>query len=358
MDNKIIKSLLVRPQVSLKQAMQKLDKTAREILFVTDKKGAVMGAVTDGDIRRGLINGLKFSDDVEKVMHKDFTMISSDEPDKKDKAKALMQSKEIEQVPILDNKGRLVDMIIWTDIFKSDKNAAGKDRVFDNFVVVMAGGKGERLEPFTRILPKPLIPINDKPMLEIIMEKFRQNGFRNFIFTLNYKKEYIKMFLRENKFPGQVKWVEEEEYRGTAGSLSMLKNRIKDTFLVSNCDIIVDADYADILQWHKDNGNFMTLIGCHKEVEIPYGTLEMDGGTLKKFIEKPSYDILINTGVYVLEPGVIDLIPKGRYMDMDSLIKAASRKGRVSVYPIHEGWYDLGQWKEYKKSHDALRDII
>jgi len=162
------------------------------------------------------------------------------------------------------------------------------------------------------------------------------------------------MFIKENNFPFKIDWVEENDYMGTAGSLSLLINKVKDTFFISNCDIILDADYVDILKWHKENNNLMTLIGCHKEVKIPYGILEIDNGILKNFVEKPNYDILINTGVYVLEPEVISLIPKDKYIDMNTLIELASREGKVSVYPISDGWFDVGQWDEYKKSVKEL----
>ncbi len=351
-----LNSLLISTHMTLKQAMRRLNDTSTQILFVVDKNKILVGTVTDGDIRRGLIHGHKFGDGVGKIMHKEFTTISRDESDKRKKAKDIMQAKDIQRIPILDGKGRIIDMISWTDIFEN-KQPIENRRVFKNQVVIMAGGKGSRLEPFTTILPKPLIPIDGKPIIEIIMERFYRFGFERFIFTLNYKKEYIKVFLKENNFPYKIGWVEEDKYMGTAGSLCLLKDKINETFIVSNCDIILNTDYADIFRWHKENRNIMTLIGCHKEIEIPYGILEMDDGKLTRFIEKPNYDALINTGVYVLEPEVISLIPENRPLDMNILIKLASKKGKVSVYPIHSGWFDMGQWEEYKKSFHELSKV-
>lgn len=351
-----LSSLLISTHMTLKQAMRRLNDTSAQILFVVDKNKALLGTVTDGDIRRGLIHGLKFGDGVGKIMHREFITISRSESDKRKKARDMMRAKDIQRIPVLDEKGRIIDMISWTDVFE-DKQPVERKQSFKNQVVIMAGGKGSRLEPFTTILPKPLIPIDEKPIIEIIMERFYRLGFERFIFTLNYKKEYIKVFLRENNFPYQIDWVEEDKYTGTAGSLSLLKDKIKETFIVSNCDIIVNADYADILRWHKENRNIMTLIGCHKEIEIPYGILEMENGKLTRFIEKPNYDALINTGVYVLEPEVISLIPRDKPIDMDVLIKLASKKGKVSVYPIHSGWFDIGQWEEYKKSLHELSEL-
>ncbi len=350
------KSLLVSVNTNLKESMQKLNDTAEKILFVTDENDKLLGTVTDGDIRRGLINGFKFSDKVEKVMFKQFTFFSCDEPDKKEKAERIMLREKIEQIPVLDKNNHIIDAVLWTDIF-GKKKSVGENQTYTNPVIIMAGGKGTRLDPFTKILPKPLIPIGDKPIIEIIMEKFYRQGFQNFIFTLNYKKEYIKMFLRENSFPYKIDWVEEDDFMGTAGSLSLLKGKINEPFFVLNCDIILNADYTDIIKWHKENNNLITLIGCHKEVKVPYGILELDDGILKSFVEKPNYDVIINTGVYILEPEIIDMIPYNKSINMNTLIEEISKKGKVSVYPIHDGWMDIGQWEEYKNNLKEIGDI-
>ncbi len=355
MDEVKLKSITVRPDMTIKQAMKQLNDAGMRILFVVNDM-KVLGTVTDGDIRRGLINGRKFGDKIGKVMFRDFIAIYHDESDIKEKAQTIMLTKAIEQIPVLDKGDRIIDVILWTDVF-GKKEVVRQKRIFENLVVIMAGEKGTRLDPFTKILPKPLIPIGEKTIIEIIMEKFYNFGFQNFFLTLNYKKEYIKMFLKENNLPYKIDWVEENDFMGTAGSLSMLEGRIKDTFFVTNCDIIVDANYIDILQWHKSHNNLITLIGCHKEIKIPYGILEMNKGILKNFVEKPSYDVLINTGVYVFDPEVISLIPKDKHLNMNILIEVASKEGRVSVYPIHDGWFDLGQWDEYRKSIKELRGI-
>ena len=351
-----LRTLLISSATTLKESMQKLNDTAEQILFVTDEDNKLLGTVTDGDIRRGLINGFKFSDKVEKVMSIQFTSFFCDEADKKEEAERIMLRDKIEQIPILDNKKSVVDVILWTDIFGEEKDLENK-QFFTNPVVIMAGGKGTRLDPFTKILPKPLIPIGDKPIIEIIMEKFFRQGFQNFIFTLNYKREYIKMFLKETSFPYNIDWVEEDDFMGTAGSLSLLKDKINEPFIVLNCDMILNADYADIIKWHKENNNIVTLIGCHKEVKVPYGILELDDGILKSFVEKPNYDVIINTGVYILEPEIIDMIPYNESIDMNTLIDEVSKKGKVSVYPVHEGWIDIGQWEEYKNGLKEIGDV-
>ena len=356
MNKATLRTLLISSGTTLKESMQRLNDTAIQILFVIDEYGKLLGTVTDGDIRRGLINGLKFGDKVEKVMFLQFISFFSDEQGKKEKAQGIMLRKKVEQIPILDKNKQIVDVILWTDIF-GKKEVVKQKQFLANNVVIMAGGRGTRLDPFTKILPKPLIPIGEKPIIEIIMEKLYEYGFNNFVYTLNYKKEYIKLFLRENRFPYNIDWIEEGDYSGTAGSLSLLKDKVKDSFFVLNCDTILNADYIDILKWHKENNDLMTLVGCHKEIKVPYGILELDHGILKNFVEKPNYDVIINTGVYVLEPEIIHMIPSNKCMDMNTLIGNVSKRGKVSVYPIHEGWVDVGQWEEYKKSLEEIGNM-
>ncbi|MDD5560632.1 MAG: sugar phosphate nucleotidyltransferase [Candidatus Omnitrophica bacterium] len=355
MEKNKLQALLISSNISIKEAMQKLDYTAEQILFVVEKGNRLVGTITDGDIRRGIIHGLAFNDEVKKLMHTDFIKVAGDMHNLMQHVKEIMLKDKVEQVPVISKDGAIEDVIIWTDVLGENPREIPVMSC-SNPVVIMAGGKGARLDPFTRMLPKPLIPIGEKPVIEIIMDKFFQKGFKNFIFTLNYKKEYIKIFFKENKFPYAIDWVEENEYTGTAGSLALLAGKVKEPFFVTNCDILLDVDYQDILKWHISQGNMMTLVGCHKEIKIPYGILEMDEGRLKKFIEKPNYDMVINTGVYLLEPDSIKLIPKGKPMEMNHLIEEVAKKGKVSVYPVHNGWLDLGQWGEYKKSIESLSD--
>ncbi|GBE04754.1 glucose-1-phosphate cytidylyltransferase [bacterium BMS3Abin10] len=352
MDRTKLKPLLIPANTSLKAAMQKLSETAEKILFVINEDEKLLGTVTDGDIRRGLLNGLNFVESVEKVMYRKFISLSFDVSDLKKQAERIMIEKKIEQIPILDGNGLITDAILWTDLF--DTGQTKKKVNYPNQVVIMAGGKGTRLDPFTRILPKPLIPIGDKPVVELIMERFYLHGFLKFIYTLNYKKEYIKLFLKENDFPYTIDWVEEKDFLGTAGSLSLLKDKITDTFFVINCDSILDVDFEDVLKWHKQQGALLTIIGCHKEVKVPFGVLELNKGCLTNIIEKPIYDVTINTGVYVMEPSVLSYMTQGEAIDMNKLIELIAEKEKISVYPVSHGWIDIGQWEEYRKTIERL----
>lgn len=353
MDKKRLKSLLIKPDVTIKKAMQKLEETAEKILFVVNHKKRLVGTLTDGDIRRGIISGMYFDAAVQQIMNQDFLALTGGIKGLEEVAKQLMVENKIEQVPILDENGVITDIILWMDMLKTHRGIH-RLKAQPNQVVVMAGGMGTRLDPFTKILPKPLIPIGNKPVIEVIMEKFYKSGFSRFIYTLNYKKEYLKLFLKENNFPYSIEWVEEDNFLGTAGGLLLLQDRINDTFFVTNCDSILEVDFAEVLKWHKESEAAITIIGCHNEVKIPFGVLELSGGTLRRIREKPVHDVIINTGVYVMEPQVISLIPKGRKVDMNWLIDAVAKTEKVSVYPMHGGWFDIGQWGEYRRTVEAL----
>lgn len=349
MDNKQLKSLFISTCTSIKESMQKLNETAEKILFIVDNESKLIGTLSDGDIRRGLMHGMSFTDPVEIVMRRDYISLPSGLLDLKQQARPLMIRNKIEQIPILDLDSKVIDVALWTDVF-GEKNEEKKQSVYSNQIVIMAGGRGTRLDPFTEILPKPLIPIGKKSVIEIIMEKYLRYGFHRFIYTLNYKKEYIKLFLKERAFPYDISWVEEDDFLGTIGGLTLLREKIEDTFFVTNCDSVLELDFDNVLAWHKENGAVITIIGCHNEVKIPFGVLKLSNGGLESILEKPVHDVIINTGVYILEPRVLDYLAPGIRMDMNELIQTVAEKEKVCVYPIYKGWFDIGQWAEYKKN--------
>ena len=355
MEKAKIESLLISENSTIKQAMQNLNESAQKILFVTDEHQRLLGTITDGDIRRAIIEGAGFTEKIESIMNTNYSYIRWKRTSILEEAKELMVDKLVEQLPILNENNVLVDVILWRDVLDIKPQSAKLPmRLHNNYVVIMAGGKGTRMDPFTRIFPKPLIPIGKKTIIEMIMDRFNKCGFQKFILTLNYKKEFIKLFFHESNLPYTVEWVEEPHFMGTAGSLSMLKEKLQETFIVANCDSLLDFDINEALDWHKTQGAAMTVIGCHNEVKINFGVLEFKNGKLKRILEKPTYDSIINTGIYLIEPKVISYIEENKEIDMDILIgKAIQNNENVIVYPINSGWIDFGRWDQYKQ---ALRD--
>ena len=359
MDKNKLQSLLIPPDTTIKQAMQKLNDTATKILFVTDEKSLLLGTVTDGDIRRGIIRGVALSSAAQEIMSRKFISISADNPNVLQQASEFMHKYLIEHIPVVDNKGVVTDVISWTDCLDSEDSHQVEIRgPLHTPVIIMAGGKGTRLDPFTKILPKPLIPIGNKPIIEHIMERFHRNGFNRFIVILNYKKDMIKMYFSENSLPYDISFVEEGDYLGTAGGLSLLKNRFNEAFIVTNCDTILEGDYADFFNWHQKMKNVMTIVGSHKEITVPYGVLSMNDSSLNGIDEKPKIDLFVNTGTYVFEPEIVDSIAENEHLDMDKLIGKIREKYRdkVGVYPHWGGWFDIGQWDEYRRSLEYIQE--
>jgi len=355
MNSTVLKSLLIRPDTTMKQAMQKLTSTGEKILFVVSRNNKLLGTLTDGDIRKKIIMGMKLNHNVEEIMQTNFTFVKDDDLQKDQKSIHLMKQKKIDQIPVLNSEGIIKHVISWVDYIE---NSFYKTPNNSFSVVIMAGGKGTRLDPFTRILPKPLIPLNNKPIIEHIMDKFYENGFHHFYLVINYKKEIIKMYVNENQFPYKIDFIEEKEYLGTAGGLSLLKDIFNDTVIVTNCDTILDGDYTDIIKWHKERNNIVSIVGTHKEITVPYGVLNMAGGNLDKIEEKPRYDLFINTGFYIFEPDVFKFVRKNQYTNMDIFLNTIKHKyeNRIGVYPHWGKWFDIGQWDEYRKSLQFLDD--
>lgn len=352
----VITKIKISPQASIKEALKRIDKAGMATLFVCDEDNFLTGSLTDGDIRRRILQTGDLKESIAKCFNKNPVFVVEGDY-VNDDARRLMLDKTIEVIPVLDERRRIVDVLFWKDIF-------GKDTFFhkkiDTPVVIMAGGKGERLGPFTKIFPKSLIPLGDKPIIKMIIDKFRQYGVDSFYITLNYKGEMIKIYLEGIEKDYKVEYIQEKEFLGTAGSLKLLPSCMKETFIVSNSDIIVDADYRDLLNFHSKNNNILTIIGSIQHYRVPYGIIHFEKqGRMKEIQEKPEFDFTINTGVYILSKKCLDFIPDKGCFDMTDLIQLLLDRGEsVGTYPVSEKSYiDVGQWEEYKEAMDKFRSL-
>lgn len=340
--------------ISIKEALKKIDEGDKRILFVCGKNGSLLGTLVDGDIRRRILKGGNLK---EKIVHcfnrnpvfamkNNYTIPG---------IKRLMLEKRIEVIPVVDSQKRIVDILFWKDLFEEDSAVYKK---IDIPVVIMAGGKGERLGPFTKILPKPLIPVGEKPVIEIIMDKFHRYGVTHFYITLNYKGEMIRTYFESIKKKYKIDYIWEKEFLGSAGSLQLISSQLENTFIVSNCDIIVNTDYGDLLSFHTGQKNIMTVVGSIQHHKIPYGMIHFEKeGKIKKIEEKPEFDLTVNTGLYVLSRRALNYIPKNKHFDMTDLLQVLlDRKEPAGVYPVSQNLYvDIGQWKEYKNAIEKLK---
>ncbi|APM39737.1 nucleotidyltransferase family protein [Clostridium kluyveri] len=344
-----IQNVFIDKKISIRQTIEKLNKTAKKILVVVENN-KLIGVVTDGDIRRWIVKSGELSSSVENIMnvHPIYLNIKN-----RNRANELMKKYRIESIPLINEYHEVVDMIFWDDLYDNKFNC---NNARDISVVIMAGGKGTRLHPYTKIIPKALIPIGEIPIIERIINRFLEFKFENFYITVNYKKEIIKAYFSK-KLSYKISFLEEKKPLGTAGGLSLVGNRIGNTFFVSNCDILVNANYSKILEYHKEHNNKVTVVTALKNYIIPYGILNLNQkGDIASIDEKPNYEFLINTGMYVLEVDVLRHIPKGIYFNMTDLINICLSKGeKVGIYPVTDNdWLDMGEFREMKSMIEKL----
>lgn len=339
--------IIIDEKASVKQAINILNETAMGIIFVTGDNNKLVGTITDGDIRRALIDGGSLDESVTTICNKHPKSVHQDDPPQK--AEEFCLHHRLARIPVLDEKGKPIGIYFLEDFVKEDvKEVSWKT----NPVVIMAGGKGTRLEPFTRILPKPLIPLGHKAAIELIIDNFFDSGFKKFILSVNYRKEFIKMYFDEMKPLGyELEFVEESRPLDTIGSLSLMKDILHETFVVSNCDMILEVEWSKALEFHKSNGNMITMLGALKDFKIPYGVIQIEDQMYMGIMEKPEYNFLVNLGVYIMEPSVLDLMKSNEPMSATDLVEIArSGDHKVGVYPIYNRWFDIGQWEEYQNT--------
>ena len=349
----LISKIRVNPETLIKNSLKKIDESGIGNLFVCDENGSLVGSLTDGDIRRRILQTGNLQEEIVHCFNrKPVYVVEANYT--QEEVKELMLKRTIEAIPVINNDGKIVDILFWKDIFQ------GETFLFEKIeipVVIMAGGKGERLDPFTKILPKPLIPVGEKPIIEVIIDNFVKCGVNQFYVTLNYKGEMVKIYFDSIEKDYNLEYVYEKNSLGTAGSLKLLTHSIEETFIVSNCDIVVEANYAELLAFHSKSRNLLTVVGSIKHHKVPYGVINFEKeGKVSNIQEKPEFDFTVNTGVYVLSKEVIDFIPEEKHLDMTDLINNLLKSGKnVGVYPVSEKSYmDIGQWEEYKKHFETL----
>ena len=322
-----MKSLLIRPYASIKDSLKQLSQAGEKCLVVVDRNNKLLGTLSDGDIRKALLKGKFQKDKINEFYQKKPTFLTKSNYSLV-QAKNIFVKKRIDIIPILEKSKKVIDIITFEDIFKN--KAKQRSRSFLKTVVIMAGGKGTRLEPFTNVLPKPLVPISDKPVIEHIIEKFVDNNTSNFFITLNYKSKILRAYFQEKKPKYKLSFIEEPKPLGTAGSLRLLVSKIKKPFLVTSWDTIISTNLDDLMDFHISNKNDLTLVASSKEYIIPYGTCKINKtGYLQNIVEKPKLDFFVNIGLYVINPNLTKLIPKDRAFDMPDLIKLA--KSRINM---------------------------
>lgn len=344
------KQILVAPSDSIFRTLEVLDSSALQIALVVDEKGCLLGTVTDGDVRRGILRGLGLDSAIDQVMNKNFSFSNVD--DARDKVLAIMSNKSLHQLPIIDHNGCLVG------IHTIDSLMASTTR--DNIVFLMAGGLGSRLKPLTANCPKPLLKVGGKPILESIIESFIEQGFKNFYISINYKGEMIEEYFGNGSDLGvQINYIREDQRLGTAGSLKLLPETNTQPIIVMNGDILTKVDFRNLLDFHISQKADATLCIREYQLEIPYGVVSIERNKFRGIEEKPKEKFHINAGLYVINPELIDYIPENTYFDMPELFKILARENcETAVYPIREYWMDIGHMDDYERANGEYREVF
>ena len=339
--------LQITPDTPVFQAMRVIDRGAAQIALVVDNQRRLLGTLTDGDIRRGLLKGETLDAPVDRLMKRKFHSVRSGE--NREEVLQMMRNKVLSQIPVLDSQGRVKELLLLNELLTPS--------VLPNSVVIMAGGKGTRLRPYTEHCPKPMLHIDGKPMLEILLEQCIETGFRDFYFSVNYLKEQIiDYFEGGDKWGVSINYLEESQPLGTAGSLQLLPDSIQAPFLVMNGDVLSHLDQSHLLNFHQEHNAQATMCVREHEVKVPFGVVQVDGVELAGFVEKPRYLHLVNAGMYVIDPQLLKLLSPNEYTDMPTLLESAQHAGySVAVCPIHEYWLDVGRPESLQEAYETWK---
>jgi dTDP-glucose pyrophosphorylase/CBS domain-containing protein len=341
-----LRNILLAPTATLRQAVTAIDGADAKIVIVRDECGALVGTVTDGDVRRGLLRGLALDATVAEVMNR--RPITAPAGTGWERAHALMRQHAVRQLPLLDDAGQVVELMLFE-----------KEPVDGVWIVLMAGGEGRRLQPLTDDTPKPLLPVGGKPLIESLVRRFADQGFRHIFLSVNYRAaQFHAHFGNGSAFGVRIEYLIEAEPRGTAGSLSALPGTAH-PIIVMNGDVLTSVDFRHLLAFHSEQRASATMCVREYAFRVPYGVVELDGQSLRSIIEKPNQSFFVNAGIYVLSPEAIARIPPhGRY-DMTTLFeRLIVEMDRVAVFPLREYWVDVGRMADLERARNEYASIF
>ena len=342
-----VSEVIINENNSMIEAMQRLDETSKKVLFI-ENDGKIAAAITDGDIRRWILKKGNLDAKVKDIANYNPLYLKENQ---KHEAKEFMKIHFIDAVPIVDENMQITSVVLLNE---EDIN---KKKELEAPVVIMAGGLGTRLYPYTKILPKPLIPIGEIPIVEHIINRFHHYGSDQFYLVVNHKKNMIKAYFNEIEKNYNVDYVDEDKPLGTGGGLGLLKGKIDSTFILSNCDILIEEDYQKIYNYHKKEKNLITMVCSLKNIRIPYGVIEIsETGEIESMKEKPELSFFTNTGMYIVEPNIIEELEDEKVIGFPDIIEQYKSKGeKIGIYPISENsWMDMGQIDEMEEMRRRL----
>lgn len=335
---KSIKKLKINKNSSIKKALKVIDRGVMQIALVVDKKDKLIGTLSDGDIRRGFLKGLNINSSIISLINK--KPLVGTENDNKSKLLMLAYIKKINVIPIIDKKRKVVEILSATQL--------SKEKIKLNKIIIMAGGKGTRLMPLTRNIPKPMLKVKGKPILQKIIENFKDCGFNDIIICINHKGRIIQDYFRNGSRLGvNIEYIKEKKRFGTAGALSLIKKKLTTPFFVINGDLITNLKFEKMLDYHKKNNAIATMAIKEQSINCAYGEVKLNNEHILSVIEKPEHKFFINAGIYILNPECTQLVPK-KFFDMPDLFKKMIlKKKKIISFPLKENWNDIGTLKDY-----------
>ncbi len=341
---------LVKDTAPIRTAMEQIDQSGLQVAVVTDGKRQIEGVVTDGDIRRGILEGIDLDAPVRSVMNEN--PVTARPQEDRQSLIDRMQARRIYQIPLVDEDDRVVDIEVLDDLLKPEARP--------NPVVLMAGGLGTRLRPLTEDCPKPLLEVGDQPILETILEGFIAHGFHRFYVSVNYMSDMIEDYFGDgSEWDVDISYVHEEKRLGTAGPLSLLPERPDETMIVMNGDLLTKLNFAHLLDFHHEHGAEATMCVRDHETQVPYGVIETDDQYMEGIEEKPTERYFVNAGIYVLEPETLEYVPENEFFDMPDLFEQLIEQGEdAAVFPVREYWQDVGREEDYRRVNGEYKEVF
>lgn len=341
-----VKKIIINENATIGQALKVISEGAIRIAIVVNNNQKLIGTITDGDIRRGFLKKLNLNSSIKKIVFK--KPVIAKKNDTKEKLLKIALSKKIYQIPIVDNNFKVTGIYLFNIFEKKQK--------ISNKVVIMAGGKGMRLRPLTKNIPKPMLKLGEKPILQTIIEKFKKSGFENFLLCVNYKSNIIKKYFGNGEnFGVNINYIHEKVPMGTAGALSLIKKKINEPFFVINGDLLTAIDFKKMLDFHLKNKSKATMAVREHNVNVPYGVVKINNFNVLSIDEKPKINLFVSAGINILDPSCVKYVPKRTYIDMPALFKKIiNKKNKVICFPMQENWIDIGIMTDYKRAQSEF----
>lgn len=340
-----LEEVIVGESELLRKVLKLIDKNSKQICLISDKGNKLLGTISDGDIRRALLNGASLSDTIENIYHRNPITITVHET--KEDILNIFKLKKIGQLPVVDKDNKIIGLKTIEELIDIPEKT--------NRVVLMVGGLGTRLRPLTESTPKPMLPVGGKPILQTIVENLVSHGFVNILMCTGYKSQLIQAFFKDGvEFGANIEYILEEKRMGTAGALSLLRGRQKpcDPFIVMNGDILTNVNYENMMAYHINNEAKSTMCVREYDFQVPYGVVTLENILIKNIDEKPLHKFFVSAGIYILDSSCIGMIPKNEYYDIPSLFEEMIKNNdKVISFPLHEYWLDIGKIEEYNKAN-------